>query len=149
MLGGCEVFAPDLAPVTPPTATRLNWQILPPGKYPWERVRRAVQPIIERAKRGNQSAIAMRLETVSNYAPEFVAIGTAGLHGYIVFGFPDRPLYILESAYYGNATYVFDRDWETLSQLTKAEILDQSLQKDRLVHLSGWTVRLARLFTKL
>ena len=148
LFGECEVFTPDLASALPPTACRLNWQILPPGKYPWERVRGAVQPIIDRAKKGHQGAIAMRLEAVSSHGPEFVAIGTAGFHGYIIFGFPAKPLFILESAYYGNATYVFDKDWETLAKLTKAEILNQSLQKDRIIHLSGWPLRLAKFFGK-
>ncbi|MCX6378990.1 MAG: hypothetical protein NT023_05855 [Armatimonadetes bacterium] len=148
LFGECEVFTLTLASTTSLATHRLNWQILPAGKYPWEKVRSAVQPIIDRAKKGHIGAIVMRLETVSGYEPEFVAIGTAGFHGYIIFGFPSKPLFILESAYYGNATYVFDRDWETLSRLTKAEILDQSLQKDRLVHLSGWPLRLGRLFGK-
>ena len=146
LFGECEVFTPKLAPVIPPSSNRLNWQILPPGKYPWERVQPVVQSIIDRAKPGNRGAITMRLETVSSHGPDFVAIGTAGFQGYIIFGFPDKPLYILESAYYGNATYVFDRNWESLSKLTKAEILNQSLQKERLIHLSGWSSRLRRLF---
>ena len=33
-----------------------------------------------------------------------------------------RFIYVLESFEYGNATYVFDEDWERLSQMTKAKI---------------------------
>lgn len=117
---------------------RLNWQILPPGKYPWERVQTAVQPIVTQAKRGNQAVINRRLEVVSESQPEFVAIGQAGFNGYIVFGFPAKNLYVLESAFYGNATYVFEENWESLSQKTKAEILNEALQKARIIHISGW-----------
>ena len=148
LFGECEVFTDNLKSVVPPADRRLNWEILPPGKYPWERILSVVQPIIDRAKKGNRAAITMRLETVTGYEPEFVAMGSAGFHGYMIFGFPTKSLFILESAYYGNATYVFDKNWETLSKLTKAEILDQSLQKDRLLHLSGWPFKLARVFGK-
>lgn len=83
---------------------------------------------------------------ITAYDPEFVAVGTAGILGYVIFAFPDRDLYILESAHYGNATYVFGGDWQTLSQMTKAEILNNALQQDRLIHLDGWAGALRGLF---
>jgi hypothetical protein len=55
-----------------------------------------------------------------------------------VFGFTDRSLYVLENSFAGNATYIFDKNWEELSQLTKAEILAEKLQKYRLIHRIHW-----------
>lgn len=81
----------------------------------------------------------MRLHAIAEAKPEFVAIGTGGFHRYMVFGFPRKRLHILESAYYGNATYVFGNSWEELSKLSKAEILSGDLQKARLVHREAWT----------
>ncbi len=75
-----------------------------------------------------------RLETINNYGPTFVAIGDGGFHGYVIFGFPEHGLFLLESSFEGNATYVFGERWEALSQLTKKEILAGNLQTARVIH---------------
>ena len=60
-------------------------------------------------------------------------------------GFPRLNLYICESTRYGNATYVFEQDWEELSQMTKADILSQNRQRERIVHNEGWREAIRRL----
>jgi hypothetical protein len=75
---------------------------------------------------------------------DFVAIGQAGFAGYIIFGFPGKNRYLLESIQPNNATYVFAENWESLSQMTKAEILKQNLHADRIIHREGWPVRVHR-----
>ncbi len=77
--------------------------------------------------------------------PEFVAIGRAGFSGYVVFGFPSKSLYILESTKTNNATYVLEDDWEYLSGLTKAEILNNRLHKERILHRENWFTEIARV----
>lgn len=78
LFGRCEVFTTDLVSVIPPAQQcQLNWRILPQGQYPWEKVKQDLEPIIKGATPGNQAVIQMRLQTVSGYAPDFVAIGTA------------------------------------------------------------------------
>jgi len=74
-----------------------------------------------------------------------VAVGQAGFHGYVVFGFPDRDLYMLESTKINNATYVFAKNWKLLSQMTKAEILNSALYTDRIIHRKNWHWRVNRL----
>ena len=86
----------------------------------------------------NQVVITYRLTTITDFEPEFVAIGRAGFSGYLIFGFPKKNLFVLESLYSGNATYVFAEKWEGLSKLTKAEILQGKLQKDRIIHRENW-----------
>jgi hypothetical protein len=93
--------------------------------------------------------IRYRLESVNAYGPEFVAVGRGGFRGYIVFGFPQMDLYVLESAFTGNATYVFRGDWENLSKLTKAEVLREDLQEARLIHREGWYKQLRDLFARI
>jgi hypothetical protein len=144
LFGECEIFTPDLISIVPP-AERLNWHILPPGKYPWERLQSELKTIVDRAKPGKRPIILSRWETINKHKPDFVAAGEAGFDGYIVFGFTTKDIYVVESAYYGNATYVFDKDWETLSRMTKAEILNQDLQKDRVIHISSWPARINTL----
>ena len=74
-----------------------------------------------------------------------MAIGKGGFGGYFVFGFPKLDIFILESIYLGNATYVFGDDWQRLSQLTKADILNGQLHKERVIHRSGWKERIQQL----
>jgi hypothetical protein len=137
----CNVLTEELEAVTIAPVRRLNWRILPPGRRPWNEVREEVEPIISQATEGNQRVIRARFQAIAQYNPEFVAIGHAGFRGYVIFGFAEKNLFVLESAYHGNATYVFDEDWEELSKKTKAEILNESLQKDRIIHREGWFSR--------
>jgi len=138
LFGECTILDERLTRATAPATVLLNWRVLPPGRYPWTKIKPLVSKLIAKAPGGNQSIITARLETLSSYEPEFVAIGTAGFHGYLIFGFPKKNLFVLEAVHTGNATYVFDKNWQELSQLTKAEILQSRLQKDRIVHLVSW-----------
>lgn len=141
----CEVFSENLESIFKASIRRLNWEILPPGLHPWAQLRSKVNELLESAPKGSQNIIAHRFEEVNKYEPKFHAIGRAGFRGYIVFGFPDKNLYVLESIYFGNATYVFAEDWEELSKKTKAEILDASLQEARIIHREGWEYRVNTL----
>lgn len=117
---------------------RLNWEILPQGKIPWDILSNNLNPIVKRAREGNREMIWYRIHKINEYRPDFYAVGKAGFRGYIVFGFEDKNLYIFESIYHGNATYIFDNSWEELSKLSKAEILNKSLQKERIIHRINW-----------
>ena len=116
----------------------MNWEVLPPGRRTWAEVKSELEVVVRAAPGTNQPVIEYRLEKVNRYQPEFVAIGRAGFRGYLIFGFPEKNLYVLESAYTGNATYVFAERWEQLSKRTKAEILSEGLQVRRIIHRDGW-----------
>ena len=47
-------------------------------------------------------------------------------------------IYVLESLIYGNATYILGENWENLSQLSKAEILNGNHHLERFVHGENW-----------
>lgn len=138
IFGRSEFFTENIDPIIKTSIKRLNWKILPPGKRPWASLKKEVGELIEKAPKGNRPVIEYRLETINKYNPDFTAVGTAGFNGYIILGFVDKGKYILESLYYGNATYVFDKDWENLSKRTKAEILSANLQTDRIIHRESW-----------
>lgn len=138
IFGEVEVFSEDLESISPPAARRLNWSILPPGEYPWERLREHVQDVIENASSGKQPIVEDRFKTINSYDPEFRAVGKAGFYGYVVFGFPNKGLFVCESAFTGNATYVFGEDWKELTKLTKSQILSKNLQTDRIIHRESW-----------
>lgn len=145
LFGECELFRQDLTPVVEPKLVRLNWEVLPKGKLPWAQLQRHLRPVIERQPEGNRVVIDKRHEAISAFDPEFVAIGQGGFDGYVIFGFPSKSLYILESTQVNNATYVLDRDWEELSNMTKAELLNNDLHKERLIHRENWFVALNRV----
>jgi hypothetical protein len=144
IFGECLVLSEDLKAVLRAPIKRLHWKLLPPGKHPWEKLQSELEPLIQRARQGNRKLISHRLALVNQLKPEFVAVGTAGFTGYVVFGFPTKNRFIFESCLYGNATYVFDKDWEELSKWTKAEILTQNRQRARIIHLESWEAKLRR-----
>ena len=147
IFGCCEVFSDSLEEMVSSPLRRLNWRILPPGKYPWPKLKSQIDRLLQYMTEGNRKVIEYRLEVINSYGPEFYAIGQAGFRGYIILGFPDKSLFFLESMYFGNATYVFAENWETLSKMTKAEILGQDLHVDRIIHRQGWQQRVHQLLS--
>jgi len=134
----CSILTGNLEHIIYVPVRRLNWDILPPGRRPWAALKRDIEPIVHEVPKGNQSIVWNRLETVNAYQPEFHAIGRGGFRGYIIFGFPSQNLYVLECIHYGNATYIFNEQWEQLSRLTKSEIIAGNLQTDRIIHSANW-----------
>ena len=146
MFGECNIMDENLQSIHQPHLRRLNWNVLPEGRMPWEQLIVQLNPVVEREPHGNQPVIRHRLQRVNTHGPAFVAVGQGGFDGYVIFAFPERHIFILECVHFGNATYVFGENWETLSQMTKAEILSNDMQQDRLVHQENWGRRLDDLF---
>jgi hypothetical protein len=147
IFGECQLFTENLDDMIKSPIKRLNWELLPKGNIPWERLYKIIEPIVKKTPKSMHPIIWDRIQIIDQYKPDFHAIGKAGFKGYVVFGFEDINLYILESIYYGNATYVFEENWEELSKKTKAEILDKSLQKSRIIHRSNWESKLVGLLS--
>lgn len=146
IFGECELFAKGINSISPSEIKRLNWDLLPRGEMPWEQVKDVLEPLIRKAPKGIQPVLEYRLETINKLNPDFRAVGKGGFNGYIVHGFVSKDLYVLESMYYGNATYIFGESWEELSKKTKADILNNDLQKERIVHLGDWKRKILGLF---
>jgi len=146
IFGECNIMDENLQSIHLPQIRRVNWRILPQGRMPWERLKAELRSIVDRQPQGNQPVIRYRLQAVNAHEPEFVAVGQGGFDGYIIFAFPQRHIFVLECVQFGNATYVFGDDWETLSQMTKAEILNNDLQRARLIHRENWEASLNDLF---
>lgn len=139
VLGGFEVLGKDLTSWVSAPVRRLNWQLLPPGRSPWQSALPALQAMVARAPAGNQTVLKARLAAVGAKLPDFVAVGQGGFEGYAAFGFVAKRLCVLESPHVNNATYVLPMDsWEAISQMSKAEVLDTGAHTARLVHNQGW-----------
>ena len=146
LFGFCDVVNKDLAPTGVAPTISLNWRVLPPGEMPWSQLQPHLKRVFNVRRQGTRPVIEYRLKEINSYKPTFVAVGNGGFTGYVIFGFPKIGIYVLECAHYGNATYVFDRDWRELSKLTKAEILIQDRHKARFIHQPQWETRIRSLF---
>lgn len=125
---------------------RLNWHILPRGKYPWEKVKNDIETISQKRSNTQKQIMFRNCELINSKSPDFVAYGTAGFLGYAVFGFTKKNIYILESVIPNNATYIFENNWEQLSKLSKAEILNNNLCKQRIIHNSNWECEFSKIW---
>lgn len=134
----CEILTDELNALTPVKTIRLNWEVLPQGKYPWGNIKKDLGKISEGNSKTNNKIMLDKCEYINNFNPDFRAYGKSGFRGYVIFGFNQKKLYVLESIYPNNATYVFADNWQELSQLTKAQILNGGLQNARLIHKENW-----------
>lgn len=149
LFGECAVLDESKETVLPKELHRVNWRILPEGDYPFSRVREELKPIINRNKPGKRSFINKRLERLNGFGPEYTVIGQNGFAGYVIMAFPERNVYILESILYGNATYVLEKGWREVSRLSKAEILQNSLHKQRIIHRENWFAKIKDIFAEI
>lgn len=148
IFGECHFYTEDLNEIIRAPVHRLNWTILPPGPMTWEQLLKELDPLIQSVKKGKRPFLLHRLITINEFGPNPCYQGIGGFNGYIIFAFPSKNLYVCDSAYYGNATYVFEENWEELSKKTKAEILDRNLQKDRIIHSAiSWERRIKELLS--
>ncbi|MCI2056857.1 MAG: hypothetical protein LKJ86_06885 [Oscillibacter sp.] len=143
LFGECTIETDNSDPNT--HTIRLDWDILPKGNYPWETIKREIEDICRNSRRTQQQMMLRNCDVINEFKPDFRAYGRSGFRGYVIFGFTTKNLYILESILPNNATYVFENQWEELSKLTKAEILNQDLQKARIIHKANWVAEFNKL----
>ena len=149
LFGKCEIISDEEPSYsTPAKVVHVNWDILPKGKYPWTKVKKSIESISKKYNNTQKEMMLRNCEEINKLSPDFVAYGRAGFRGYAVFGFTDKNLYILESMFPNNATYIFEKDWEELSMLSKGEILNQSLHKARIIHTAKWNEKFKQIMGK-
>lgn len=142
----CEILDEDLSGLNGlKNPKRLNWEILPEGEMPWEKLKEQLKPVLEQTKKTKRKADEDRIKYINDtFEPTTVFYGKAGFNGYV--GFVFKEFTILESLIYGNAIYVFDKNWLEFSKLTKKEILDENLHLKRIIHKDGWKKEVRELF---
>lgn len=145
LFGVCELYDKSLTPIVKNVPMkRVNWQILPEGEYPWQHLSKLAGGI--GTLRDNKGKLERyRIESILAYKPDEMYYGTGGFYGYLVFIFKNKNLVVMENIKYGNATYVFVGDWKKFSQMTKAEIIQENLMKERLLHNKYWKYQLGKV----
>lgn len=147
LFGQCEIRTEDLERIAVPTVRKLNWRLLPPGKHPWSKVKRHLEESLKNKSERYSGPVIERQQKIVSLSPSSVFVGQGGFRDYIAYIFKDKQIAVLESIKPNNATYVFSKDWKTLSMLSKAEILDGGFQEDRIIHTKRWEQRVDQLFT--
>lgn len=135
--GSFEIMDSDNKNLIIKKTRTLQWEILPKGDIPWKQVSEYISNI-KSLNQSQQGVVKERLIFLQSLKPDFFARGTGGFNGYFVYGYDYCNKYIMESAHLDNATYIFGDDWESLSKLTKNEIINGSSKFERVVHKKTW-----------
>ncbi len=149
ILGSCELVSEGLERFAPATIRRVNWLLLPPGDYPWHRLKAHIAEAVENTSDDTQRVIWNRQETLQAHGPDEIFVGQGGFRDYLAYVFKKRRVVVLESVRMDNAIYVLDENWQALSQLSKAEILNDNRHLARIIHAKGWKPKLANLLAEL
>ena len=146
--GACELRQADVGAFAAPPVRRVNWAMLPPGRHPFERINHHLDAVLRRSGDNTRRVVRDRQEAILAHGPSEMHVGLGGFRDYVAYVFADRGLVVLECIRKGNALHVFGHDWKGVARLTKAEILDQGLHLERIVHSKGWRKRLTRVLDR-
>ena len=142
--GKCYIFSDEINLSDTNRRRRCNWEILPPGEKP------SIHFIHQLRQRGEPTDTfeVERLKILDQYKTEQIVEGINGFKGYFAYVFSNHC--ILESAIYGNATYVIPKEnWELLSQKTKRALLDENVVIEKIVHSKYWKGNIRRIIKDL
>lgn len=141
----CELARDDLSRLSPVPTRHVRWRMLPPGAHPWAAIHTHLSSTLRRCSPNTQRVILDRQQAIVGHSPDEQYVGIGGFADYVAYVFKRQGVVVLESIRRGNAIYVFGAEWRTVSQLTKAEILNSHLHLARIIHAGDWKKRLARL----
>jgi hypothetical protein len=119
----------------------VSWDFLPDGTA--EEMREAVVKKFSGSAPPQEIEIMIdRLEKVQSLAPEKRLVGDSGLQRYIGYMFGDD-FVAFENPRVGNALYLMYGDWESLSQLSRSQLLaSREGDFDRIIHTARWFEKL-------
>lgn len=142
--GVCYIFDGEIQLDYSSKRQRCNWEMLPPGEMPSRHIKKQLG---ERGEKADTYDI-FRLEYMEKYNSEKIVEGINGFKGYYAFIF--SKCCVLESAIYGNATYIIPKEnWEILSQKTKKELFDENKVIGKIDHTAKWKQNVSDKFRML
>lgn len=143
--GSFEILDSENMSLSQKSIDVINWEILPSGTSPWSNSVNCVNFSSKPLNIDRKIAIEYRFNSVNKFAPDFVARGHHGFNGYYIFGFKSKNIFILESIYLNNATYILSDNWEKLSSLTKSQLINGDFDYLRIIHNNQWPSKIIRL----
>lgn len=147
LFGECQLVDKNLISRIKTPIRKLNWNIMPKGKMPWKELEKQLTQTTNISSSKNAREIYARINYINSFEPDFIATGNGGFNDYLVLGFEDKNLFVLENRLPKNATYIFKKDWKEITKLSKAEILSENLQEVRLIHSSNWKMNIKEYLT--
>lgn len=142
--GVCYIFDKDIHIDDSIKRQRCNWEILPAGEMPSKHIEKQLR------EHGKKADIydKHRLEYIEKYHFEKAVEGVNGFKGY--YAYVSKKYCVLESAIYGNATYIIpENNWEVLSQKTKKELFDEGYVIKKIDHTKSWEDTIRTIFASL
>ena len=122
----------------------VNWEILPPGEKIWAAFSKKQ---VDNLSVSERYLINERFEYIKSFTPDVIRQGIGGYSGYLIFEFTQKNLFVFDSIIYGDAMYIFEDDWEEISKLTKKEIIQNGLAKERIIHNENCKSKLKKHLT--
>ena len=123
---------------------RCNWEMLPSGEMPSKHIEKQVESMNQNIKAYDIA----RLNFIEKYNATMVVEGINGFNGYYAYLY--EKCCVLESAFYGNATYIIPKDnWEKLSQKTKKELIDEKQLIAKINHTEKWAKDIESMLKKM
>ena|GEM_PF-5656682 len=143
-----EVLDKDLQPAIH-FNKRFDNDLLPMGMLSDTKTYEALMEFSAKYTRNQveQGAFQKRLNVLMNYKPEIKGKGPNGFFGYILFGFDDLGIAILETMYSDNATYIFrTKNYDEAVITDKQTVIKNKLAK-RLFHYDNWEANIHALLS--
>ncbi len=129
-----ELSIPDNWPRFHPKMHKLPWIILPGGESDWQLLLGNAR---ETARlRPGRHLQPERLHLLHQRQPDAVYTGLLEFDGYYVFVFKSLGKTVFENPFKGNAAFVVEGSWQSLSQLTKTQI-EKCPGVERIIHASS------------
>lgn len=142
--GVCYIFDETIQVDKSSRRQRCNWEILPAGELPSKHIKKH---LMEHGQKTDTYSI-FRLEYMEKFKSEKIVEGINGFNGYYAYVF--KNYCVLESAVYGNATYIIPKEnWEILSQKTKKELFNAEKVIAKLDHTEKWQKNITSMFNEL
>ncbi len=143
LFGGCYV-GDDVSRSSKPKRTRVNWKLLPKGERPSMYIQKIASIKVDSSTR----FMHKRLDYIEHYEIDEIVEGINSFQGY--FGYLTKEYCVLESAVYGNATYIIKREnWVELTKKSKAELLKEAQVIEKIEHNKNWEMNMRRIFKSL
>ena len=145
LFGECQLVDKNLISRIKTPIKRLNWNLLPKGKMPWNELENHLKDKTDIELNRNSKEIYARINYINSFEPDFIATGNGGFNDYVVLGFKSMDIFVLENRKPQNATYIFRNNWQDITKLSKREILKESLQDKRLIHNLNWKENIQKI----
>lgn len=147
----CEIFNAELEPAIH-FNKRFEIELLPQGSLADKKTYDELLHFSSRYTKNDevQKAFQKRLHILMNYNPDLRGKGPNNFFGYLVFGFTDLNIVILETMYSGNATYVFKAaDYENNVIKDKQSVQNNKLMIRRIYHGDDWETKITSYLNRL